>query len=165
MIRRVSRTRFSRLNRRSAVVVLELILSLPILFILLLAVAELGTAVANLQIVALASRDGGRIAAGSATLNAVTVASIRSTLDTRLQAAGFGASATQGVVLVETVGATSTITDGTCPSPGSTGMPTNAVRIRVCVPMTRLAPNLLKPFGFDISTLTAENETTFDYEM
>jgi Flp pilus assembly protein TadG len=145
-------------------VTLELILALPILFIALLAVVEFGAVMANLQAVAVASREGGRFAARQTTLNATTATSIRTLVDNRLESAGFGATASSGVVLVHNVGVAATHTDGVCPTPTTPSLPATSVRVRVCVPLTRLAPNLLNPFGFSLTSRSAVQDATFDYE-
>ncbi len=161
-----NRQRACRPTRRRAVaaVTLELILALPILFIALLAVVEFGAVMANLQAVAAASREGGRFAARQGTLNAGTASSIRTLVDNRLQTAGFGSTASTGVVLVHNIGATTTLTDGVCPAPTSPALPATSVRVRVCVPLTRLAPDLLNPFGFSLTSKTVQQDATFDYE-
>lgn len=162
------RSRTLRRTGRSGAVIVELILAMPILFISLLVVAEFGMVMANLKQVALASREGAKIAAETAGLSpantAATAAAIRSAVDDRLESAKFGPSATVGVRLDHTVGGGGSAADGTCPSPAGPALPSDAVRVTVCVELTKLTPNLLAAFGFDISSSTVEQTTTLDYE-
>jgi Flp pilus assembly protein TadG len=153
------------LPRRRAGVVLELILVLPILVITLFAVVEFGLVMANLKQVALASREGARMAADAAPLDAATTSLIRAAIDRRLESAGLGASATQGITVQETVTFNGPFTDGICPVITSPAMPGNAVRVTVCVELDRLTPNLLQAFGFDISGRVVEHTSTFRYEL
>jgi Flp pilus assembly protein TadG len=161
----MTRTSPSRPRRRTAAVTLELILALPVLVIALLVVIEFGVLMANLKHVAAASRDGAKLAAETAPLGAgATAAALRSAIDRRLESAGFGAGAAQGVTLRHTVGSGSVVTDGICSDPTTPAMPDDAVRVTVCVELTRLAPDLLATFGFSLAGKVAEHTTTFHYE-
>jgi Flp pilus assembly protein TadG len=163
------RSRTHRGTRRGGAVIVELILAMPILFISLLVVAEFGMVMANLKQVALASREGAKIAAETAglstTTTGATAAVIRKAVDDRLESAEFGSTATEGVRLDHTVSGGGSAADGTCPSPAGPTLPSGAVRVTVCVKLTKLTPNLLSVFGFDISTRTVEHTTTLDYEL
>ncbi|MDA1053224.1 MAG: pilus assembly protein [Planctomycetota bacterium] len=160
---------FVRRRAHSGAVTLELIVSLLVLFIALFVVVEFGLAMANLQHLARASRDGAKIASETAGLapatTAATASTIRAAIDRRLESAGFGANATLGVTLRHTLGAGDVATDGTCSDPISPPLATDMVRVTVCVQLTKLTPNLLSPFGYDITSETAEHTTTFDYEL
>ncbi len=162
------RSRTLHLTGRSGAVIVELILGMPILFISLLVVAEFGMVMANLKQVALASREGAKIAAETAGLStattSATAAAIRSAVDDRLESAKFGPNATVGVRLDHTVSGGGSDEDGTCPSPTGPALPSDAVRVTVCVKLTKLTPNLLAVFGFNISARTVEQTTTLDYE-
>lgn len=151
---------------RRAAVTLELILTLPILVIVILAIVEFGVLMANLQAVNMASRDGGRFAARSIALTPGTAADIRTAVDNRLRSAGLGPSASNGITLQHNVGGpTQNLINGSCTIPASPPLPSNSVRVRVCVPYERLAPNLLQTFGITLVGKNAEADATFDYEL
>lgn len=156
------------MSSRRGAVTLELIVSLLILFISLFVVVEFGVAMANLQHLARASRDGAKIAAETAGLTpgttATTAQTIRDAIDDRLESAGFGADATLGVRLCHTVSGVGDAADGTCLGPGCPST-TGVVQVTVCVPLGKLTPNLLNPFGYDISGESASHTTTFEYEL
>ncbi len=149
-------------------VTLELILALPLLVIVLLAVIEVGLILANFKHVAAASREGAKMAAETVGLSpgttAATAAQVRSAVDRRLEAAGLGASASQGVTVRHTVTAAGAATNGDCSDPVVPALPDATVRVTVCVALTRLSPNLLGAFGFDLAGQTIEHTTTWDYE-
>ncbi|MCO6457526.1 MAG: pilus assembly protein [Pirellulaceae bacterium] len=144
---------------------LELILTLPIVLIALLAVVEFGLIQANLKQVALASREGARLAAETFPLNPATTSVIRGEVDRRLESAGFGPAATLGITIQETAFGGGPYTDGTCSVPVAPPMPLGAVRVTVCVPLDLLTPNLLQAFGYDITGLVAEHTTTYRHEL
>ena len=158
-----ARTNSRRRIRRAGVVV-ELLLTLPVLFIALLAIVEFGLILANVKQVALASREGAKLAAETAPLNGGTAAVIRNLVDDRLESAGMGTNASQGVTLQDTV-TFGTFTDGDCPAPAAPPLPLGAVRVTVCVELEKLSPNLLQAFGFDISGLVVEHTTTYRHEL
>jgi Flp pilus assembly protein TadG len=78
-------------------VVLELILFLPVLFLLLCAVVEFGLIQANLVHLASASRAGAKLAAESVGIEGSTpkdlVLKIQASLDRHFQSAGLGSEA------------------------------------------------------------------------
>ena len=86
-------TPFAQATSRKAVVVLELILSLPILMIFIGAVIEFGLILANMKQVKLASRTAAKVAAETDGLNPATtsavVANLRTIVDNQLETAGF----------------------------------------------------------------------------
>jgi Flp pilus assembly protein TadG len=159
---------YQRRSRRAGVT-LELILGLPVLVIVLLIVVELGLIMGNSKHVAAASREGAKLAAEAATLNpgntAAVTAMIRVAIDRRLASAGLGNAATRGVTLRHTVGGGGSATSGSCPDPVVPVLPNDAVRVTVCVEMTRLSPNLLSIFGFDLTGRVVRSTTTYDYEL
>lgn len=156
--------------RRRGVVTLELLLSLPVLMIVLLAVVQFGVLMANLQHVAAASYEGAHYATEQAALtvvpasNAALAAAIRTAVDRRLESAGFGTNASAGVTLRHTVGGGGNATDGTCSDPLNPPLPARTVRVTVRVPLTRLAPNVLSTFGFDLTGRYTEMTSTLDFE-
>ena len=158
------RARHGKRARRGGVV-LELILTLPILVIVLFAVVEFGLLLANLKHVALASREGAKMAAETQPINAATVSVLRAQIDRRLESAGLGPEATSGITVQETAFGGVSITDGVCGSPTSPIMPPGAVRVTVCVQFERLTPNLLQAFGLDVTGKVVEQTTTFRHEQ
>jgi Flp pilus assembly protein TadG len=158
-----------RRTARRGAVILELIVAIPILVIALLVVVQFGLIMANLKQVALASREGAKIAAETAGLSTATTAAaavaIRSAVDARLESAGFGSAASQGVTLRHNVGGGGVATDGTCSDPTTPTLPAGSVRVTICVELTKLTPNLLQTFGFDISSDVVEQTTTLDFEL
>jgi Flp pilus assembly protein TadG len=162
------RNRRLRATRRGGVI-LELIIATPILVIALFVVVQFGLVMANIKQVALASREGAKIASESPGLapgapTTTAAATIRAKINARLESAGFGSSASEGVTLRHTVAGADVATDGTCADPTSPPLPTSAVRVTVCVALTKLTPNLLSAFGYDISGSVVEHTTTLDYE-
>lgn len=158
-----------RRGYRGASVVVELLIAFPILFIALLVVVEFGVMMANLKQVAAATRDGARLAAQTAGLapatTAATAAAVRALVDNRLESAGYGANASQGVTLRHTVAGGGVATDGVCNDPLIPALPAvDAVRVTVRVELTKFTPNLLASFGFDLSTRFSEHTATFEYE-
>lgn len=158
---------------RRGVIVVELILMFPVLFILLLAVVEFSLIIANLQQVSQASRLGAKLAADTAGLGGftdppltnTTATSIRAEVDRQLQTAGFNPSASRGVTLRHTVGAGYAATDGLAADPVLPVMPSNAVRVTVSVDLSKLTPNLLATFGYSTANQTIELTTTYPYEQ
>lgn len=155
--------RLPRTHRRAGIIV-EFLLAFPILLIAVLVLVEFGVIMANLKQIAAISRDGAKLAASTAPLNAATATLIRARVDRDLESAGYGASASAGVTLRHTVGGTAVFTDGTCSDPVTPAMPSDAVRVTVCVELTEFTPNLLSTFGFDITGRVAEHTTTFEYQ-
>ena len=160
-----------RRSRRAAVT-LELLLTLPVWLILLLATIEFGQLLSNMQQVSLASRVGAEEAA-----HTLSLANVTDVVDQQMATAGMTRCR---VILEHNVGGgTNTATDGACincPPPGGPfpSVDTNndnvpdytpeAVRVTVCVAGDQLAPNLLNACGIDISTWTISQTTTFRYE-
>lgn len=165
-------TRRPGLTRR-AVIVVELLLTFPILFVLLLAVIEFSLMIANMQQVSQASRFGTKMAADTPGLGGftdppltnTTATTIRTQVDRQFESAGFGSNASRGVTLRHTVGAGYVATDGTAADPFDPPMPTNAVRVTVSVDLSKLTPDLLATFGYSTSGQTVELSTTYPYEQ
>jgi hypothetical protein len=156
-------------GRRRGAVTLELILTLPIWIIALLAIIEWGQIIAQQQQVALASRVGAEEAsqtpgmggAGSVPPNVITA------VEQQLNSSGMTSCK---VIIEHNVGSVTpvTLTDGACDcdAPGAPFPPRREyTRVSVCVPLTGLAPNLLATFGFDIADCMVQHSTTFRYEL
>lgn len=157
-----------RSTRRGSII-LELIIATPILVIALFVVVQFGLILANIKQVALASREAARIAAQSPGLapgvpTTAVASTIRTEVNARLESAGFGSAASEGVTLRHTVAGGDVATDGTCGDPTSLPLPASAVRVTVCVELATLTPNLLSAFGYDILGSVVEHTTTLDYE-
>ena len=158
---------------RRGVIVVELILAFPILFILLLAVIEFSLLIANLQQVSQAARLGAKMAAETPGLGGFTdppltnntAATIRAQVDRQFLTSGFGASASRGVTLRHTVSGSHVATDGTASDPLDPFMPTDAVRVTVSIDLSKLTPDLLATFGYSTSGQTIELTTTYPYEQ
>ncbi len=163
-----------RLNlARHGVIVVELILTFPILFIMLLAVIEFSLIIANLQQVSQSTRTGAKMAAETPGLGGftdppltnTTATTIRAAVDRQFLTAGFGSNASRGLTLRHTVGAGYVATDGTASDPTQPAMPNNAVRVTVSVDLSKLTPDLLSTFGYSTSGQTVELSTTYPYEQ
>ncbi len=161
-------TRMTKQTRRRGVVVLELILSLPLLVIFLGAVTEFGLILANMKQVKFASRTGAKVAAETTGLNpantAMVVATIRTVVDRQLETAGFGANASAGVRLQHTVGGIGSAESGTCAEQNIPAIPADSVRVVVCVELSTLTPDFLSSFGFSVAGRRVELSTTYSYE-
>ncbi|WP_166823262.1 TadE/TadG family type IV pilus assembly protein [Thalassoroseus pseudoceratinae] len=168
MLRHRNSSSLTKQQNRRAVVVFELLMSLPILMIFLAAVIEFGLILANMKQVKLASRTGAKVAAETTGLNSGNTATVASTLraivDEQLETAGFGANASAGVRLQHTVAGNGSAADGTCPEQNDPAIPTDSVRVTVCVELSTLTPDLLGTFGFTIAGRRVELSTTFPYE-
>lgn len=158
---------------RRGVIVVELILTFPVLLVLLLAVIEFSLIIINVQQVSQAARMGAKIAAetpglGGFTdppLSNTTATSIRTAVNRQLFTAGLGMNAARGVTLRHTVNAGYNATDGLAADPLLPTMPANAVRVTVSVNLANLTPDLLSNFGYSTSNQTVELTTTYPYEQ
>lgn len=161
-------TPFAQASPRKAVVVLELILSLPILMIFVGAVIEFGLILANMKQVKLASRTAAKVAAETDGLNPATTAAVvtnlRTIVDNQLETAGFGTNASVGVRLQHSVAGTDSAESGTCAEQNTPAIPTDAVRVVVCVELSKLTPDFLSSFGFSVAGRRVELFTTYPYE-
>lgn len=172
-------------KQRTAIVTLETIVWLPVLAILLAAVIEMGLIMTGTMHVAAATRLGAKLAAETPNLSAANddtaAANIKTSIDNYFENAGYGANASAGVRLQHTVGNVAgqrrfSGVSGTCPEINSPlfpmprgnevmpGVNPNSVRVVVCIEIPKVAPNVLKTFGFDTTGMTLEMFTTFPYE-
>lgn len=187
-----TRCRNSKLRR--GVVTLELILTFPIIFILLLAVIEFGLIYSATQHVAYASRFGAKLAAeepltGLPDVNLASGGSrLRLAIDEYLQTVGLDTGSCRVILEHNVTGVSNPEQiDGpagvecedcvppTTPEtpdvilaglPGSEQFPTTSgyVRVTVCVPIQGNVPDLLCSFGFSIEDCEFKTTTTFIYE-
>ena len=181
-------SRCGQQSRRSGVVTLELILTLPIWLIALFAVIEFGLIVANRQHVALASRVGAAEASETGSLPTTDGDPVPQNVMKAIQQQLSSSGITQCKVLLQhdvvAMGTTpidleSGVCDFSggpvtctpagcaCDAPDESDLPTtdNYVRVSVYVPVTQLAPNLLASFGIDLSSRYIRQTTTFRYEL
>ena len=163
--------------RRRGAVTLELILTLPIWLIFLLAIIEFGQILAGQQQVALASRVGAEEASQTPDLpwqdGSPVPPNVLRAIDQQLASAGI----TGGQVRLQhnvvpspppVVPVPVTLsTGGRDCDPAVTELPAvrRYVRLTVGVPLEGLAPNLLATFGFDIAPRIIQHTTTFRYEL
>jgi len=153
--------------RRKGVATLEFVVFAPVLLIFLMAISEFGLVFANLQTVELASQMATRVAAEAdqadvTSGNATLLADIQTAADEVLAAGGMTSA---GIVLEHPLtGGSGSFTTGTCTSPGSPTLPTEAVRVSVCLDLSELTPDLLNSFGFTTSGRTARQTTTMRFE-
>lgn len=163
-----------RRGPRRGAVLLELILTLPVWLILIMAVVEFGMILVNQQQVALASRVGAEKASETAGLSTtpgdpvppVVVNAIRHQLESsclKYCSVILEHNMSPGSTLVTLRTSASSCT---C-DPPSTALPIygHYVRVTVCVPLSELAPNLLSFVGFDISGCVIHHSTTFRHEL
>jgi Flp pilus assembly protein TadG len=169
-------------DRRSAVITVELLLSLPILLITLAAILEFGLIYAVSQKVAYASRFAARLASEEprTSLDDLNLPAGGNRLRTSVNRFLSTAEITTGAcsVIFEhnacLANQSQTDTDGSgcnCGSP-ATALPAgpppagNAeyVRVTVCVPLIGNVPDLVSNFGFSIAGFTIEHSTVFRYE-
>lgn len=173
---RLDRVR-NRRSRRNAAATLEVILTLPLLMIVMLAIVEFGLLLANLQYVEMASRSGALVASRlpAATLNGGAFPTdITTAVNEELAKLGSGIQARQ-VYLQHNVGGSpvspraggqstspipyKTITDPPVPPSGS------YVRVTVFVDFRSVAPNLLATFGLNYQNATVQQTTTFPHTL
>lgn len=155
------------------VIVVELLLAFPVLFVMLLAVVEFSLIIINVQHVSQAARLGAKMAAETPGLGGftdppltnTTTATIRTQVDRQLFTAGLGEYASRGVTLRHTVAAGYVAIDGLATDPTLPAMPSGAVRVTVSIELSRLTPNLLSSFGYSTADQTVEMTTTYPYEQ
>lgn len=172
-----TRARFGTFSHRSAAVILELILTLPILMIALAAIVEFGLLLNNLQYVESASRAGVQVASGlsAANLNSGSLdTAILTAVNQELANIGPGVVARQVYLQhnvdpapPHSVGPTVMVCDGvsTTPCPYVTVTAPSApatvyVRVTVFVDFPDVAPNALAYFGLDFSNSIVQQTTT-----
>ena len=165
----------TRRLRRSAVIIFELIVSLPILLIFLAAVVEFGVIFVGIKQVALASRAGAKVAAEAGGLNTAMTSSVamsaRDAADRQLETAGFGPDASAGLTLRHNVSGGGVSTQGNCADPTFPALPSalptsgsGHVRVTVCIDVSKLAPDLLSMLGFSIAGFSVEETSTYPHE-
>ncbi|MCC9605439.1 hypothetical protein LOC68_22945 [Blastopirellula sp. JC732] len=143
---------------------LELILTLPILLILLLAIVEFYLLYANLPRLEAASRAGALVASRiPLPSNGSPPGSVIVAVDRQLETLNLPGR--QIILLHNTQGGTHQLTAGTTypvPTDLLNNLPTSRdyVRVAVQMPMTGLTPNLLKTLGMDISGRIVWQTTT-----
>jgi hypothetical protein len=172
----------SRRCRQSALrrgaVTLELIISIPVWVIVLLALVQIALIMAASKHVEFASRLGAKLAAevqrsgGPPDLGNLTT--LKGEVDQYLTTAGYSASCT--AILEHTAmgvpNPLQTFADGMGCNCGPTGpspipsMPSGveSVRVTVCLPMDGNIPNCLSTFGFDMSDCTIQHSTVWRIE-
>lgn len=146
---------------------------LPVWLIVMGAIVQFGLLIGNRQQVALASRVGAEEASrtpGLASTGGVP-SNVVAVVAQQLQSSGIQQCK---ITLEHNLGISTefaTLSTGTCncPTLGVSGdWPPESgdyVRVTVYVPATKLAPNVLKFFGFDISERFIRNATTFRHEL
>lgn len=169
-----------RRAERRAAVVLELILTLPILMIALVAIVEFGLLVSNLQYVESASRAGSRVASRLAPTgpnqlnNGALPPDILTAVNTELANIGPGVVARQvyleynvdsmgGVVVMPFMdcgGASTTPCPYVAVNAPTISLTTAYVRVTVFVDFPDVAPNALAYFGLDFSSSVVQQTTT-----
>jgi hypothetical protein len=155
---------------------LELILTLPILVILVLAIAQFGIFFANMQQVTLACREGAKEASETLGLpttdGALVPTNVLEAIDSQLTTSRIHACR---VRLEHNVGGAQVAlfapADGGCDccpggKLGSPLPPRSYVRLTVCVELEELMPNCLALFGFDVCDVSQVIHATsiFRYE-
>lgn len=157
--------------RRRGGIIVELVLTLPIFLILLVAVVQFGLYHVNMQQVALASRVGAEEASQTPDLEgfAVVPPNVVQAIEHQLQTAGIDECQ---VKLEHNVGGTavtlvSQAQGCECCPDEELDAPAYGryVRLTVCVPLTELMPNCLKLFCYDITGKTTSFTTVFRYEL
>lgn len=164
-------------STRAGSVTVEFLLILPILLLVLLIVIEFGMYFANKQQVALACRVGAEATARTAGLpNGGQIPSnIIQAVSSQLASSGI----TYAAIFLQhnSGGSPYTLTEPSsppagCSAPAAPLPPASppdhgriSVRVTVCVPMTSLAPNVLKMFGFDLTGRYTSCSTTFRYSL
>ena len=165
-------------RRRSAAVVLETILALPIFVIMLMGLVEFGVLVENLQHVEAASRAAVLVASrtDAATLNLPALpADVLVAVNDELGRMQTGVLARQvclqsNVTAGGGVGAAFTRTDGKSATPNpyiavtAPAAPAAAyVRVTVFVDVPDVTPNVLAAFGLDFSSEVVQQTTTYPW--
>jgi hypothetical protein len=155
---------------RSGAVILEVILTLPLLVIASVAVLELGLLASGQQAIEAASFDGAVVASRDANMAAnVTVpADIVDAVENSLASRGVPATVGNGqlTIVLDSSELTSTpLSVGENLSIAPLVAPANRPFVRVVVGVrgVALAPNALATFGLDLTDVLAVQETTLAY--
>jgi len=173
MTRRLSLSRRGQLKHRRAGVVLELLVSFPVLLIAFLAAIQFGMLFSKLQQLAIASRIGALSAAQSALLPPANGPVPPAVLLPITRQMNLISVATFGVLIEHNVTNPQPMTPilltaGTpLPTQPTTPLPTSGryVRVTVAVNVTQIAPDLLGMFGFNIIGEKAQQTSVFRYEL
>jgi hypothetical protein len=175
-------------NRRSAVIVLELILGLPILIIFLFAVVEFGLILALSKQVSFASRFGANLASreSRATLGDLNLpvggSRLLTAINENLATAGISGGACQVILEHNVNGVLNPVQFDppagceNCVAPG-TSLPDpvmscvedgrlapETVRVTVCISIQDHVPDLLCGFGFSIDDCVIRQTTTYRFK-
>lgn len=153
--------------RRSGVFLAELLLTMPVFMIFLLAVIQFGIFFGNSQVLALASRVGAE-AASEITLNTGVPGAVEDAVMKHLTSAGIpgyckirlehNVSGTPQAYSLPAVGACDCEPNNVL---APADRPPNVyVRVTVCVSVGNMMPNLLTLFGLDLSSYTEAPSST-----
>lgn len=167
-----------RRGRRSGAVTLETILALPVLAMALLAILAFGMLTSSLQQVAIAAREGARTAAETASLPSTGAVppAVVDAVERHFEEAGASTPLSDGEYEIRLVhnlnGAPSFLESnaGGLESPSQPALdpapPTvgTYVRLTVAVRGSRLAPNVLATFGFDLDDYAFEQTVSLPHE-
>lgn len=166
---------------RSGVVVLELILTMPIFMIIMLAIIQISLIYVVSEQTAFASQYAAKIASetASGSLNTINTPGqiLKESVDEVLNTGGVPLGSCR-VILEHNVGASTTINNpvvavaGCDCDPPVTSLPvvagavnTQSVRTTVCVRLNGNIPDFLSSFGFSIQDYVVEQSTTYLYEL
>ncbi len=156
------RVHASRPNAPRGVTVLETIVALPVLFIAILAIVELGLLSRNQGLVQAASRAAADVASSlELPISNPMPPEIADAVDAILQCEGIESACIR--VEHNTVkGGPYVLTTGTGGDPPPSPAPANDpyVRVSVCVENSQLAPNLLKSFCINLAGYYSQRTTT-----
>lgn len=156
-------------RKRSAVIMLELILVLPILLFLLSAIVQIGMMLSNLKYVQLAAFEGAKLASvmDRDELSDATPA-IKERVDQILQSAGLGESCK--IIFRQNVPRVSpgkqTLGDCDCNTSDTNRLPrepNGAVRVIVCVRLSQVSPDMLSFWGFSPDGKLVQTQATLPY--
>lgn len=168
---RLRRAALAGRPRRRGGIIVELVLTLPIFLLLLLAIVQFGLYYVHMQPASLASRVGAEEAAQTANLDSYSEVPTEVVEIVEKQLATAGITECQ-VKLEHNVGQsveTLVSQPGGCAcgpdAPLAVAVPGRYVRVTVCVPLTQLMPNCLKLMGYDISGQVTQFTTVRRYEV
>ncbi len=170
----IGRTRRPGARGRRGAVALELIVSVPILVILILAVIEFSIIFTAIKQMTFASRLGAKEAAEAGSIpnlsTLVSSGTLRGLVDRQIQAAG-ATGACQVIVQYGSGNSYTTLTDvGPLPCECFASLLDGPVvgtfvRVEVGVALSDFCPDLLAPFGFSIAGRQVSATTTYRMEL
>lgn len=161
-------------SRRRGAVALELLISVPVLVVMILAVIEFSMMFVAAKQVAMASRLGAKAASEPLLMDPMTFLTanqLRALVDRQLATAG---SVNGACRVIAEYGLGNSVmpekSDGNpgcdCAAPGTAGPMTGPfVRVTVAVRLSEFVPNLLSPYGFSITDRVLTHTTTFRREI